>query len=134
MRPKKAVATGGQRQEEDDKVSRDFQLLGVAPEQLQALKARAQRPLPADDDHLVLPRHLWPPVQLAAALRTQLRLVQLPKDGGHLAQGLDYSAREATMRALGMPMRGPKAAELLAMFRVVERSMVDAFNNRPAAA
>ncbi len=106
-----------------------FARLGVKPEQLQAARPVAA-PAPAavaPEDVLVLPPHLLPPLALANALRTQVRVVA--GMAGLLYLGLDYARVDGVKRDLGLPMRGPASRLLWRQFQTMEREMVNVWNN-----
>lgn len=130
MRPKSASSGTTKAQPLDTEDVAEFARLGVKPEQLrQAAPVRAaSAPAAADDeDVLVLPPHLLPPLQLANALRSQARVVA--GMAGLLYLGLDYARVDGVKRDLGLPMRGPKAGLLWRQFQTVEREMVDVWNS-----
>lgn len=105
----------------------DFARLGVQPGQLQAgTTAPAAKPA-ATDDCLVLAPHLWGAVQLAHALRTQVRVAA--GMSGLLYLGLDYARVDGTKRDLGLPMRGKQSALLWRQFQTVESEMLNVWNN-----
>jgi hypothetical protein len=122
--------------DEDDMA--DFERLGVPREQIEAaarLRAQAAAAAAAaaePEPPLVLARHLWPAVMLADGLRTQVRAVA--GMGGLLYLGLDYARLDGVKRDLGLPLRGPKAAELFRQFRVVESEMLNVWNGQRAPA
>lgn len=122
----------------DSDTAADFARLGVPAEQIAAARAaQARHAVPgrraaaSRGPVLELARHLWPAVQLADAMRTQMRAVALPV--GVLYLGLDYGVRDILKRDLGLPMRGPGARALQQQLQVIEDEMLVVLNSRRAA-
>lgn len=114
----------------------EFGRLGVPAQELQAAaaqraQAEAAQPVEAEED-VKLAAHLWPAVQLAAALRTQRRMVTNAVSGLQQVLGLDYARYDGCKRDMSLPMRGPRSLALFRQFQVVEDEMLKVWNGRMA--
>ena len=101
----------------DAQAEADMRCMGLTEEQIaQERRGRAAAAATDGDEHLALPRHLWPVVRLFAALRSQWRVAI--GQGGLLYLGLDYAAVRHAMWLLELPAKG--RARLFEHLRVME--------------
>ena len=127
----RSAGSGDKDVKQQHQVLQQFRQMGVPEDQLQQYAAqRAGGTEGEAANEPALASHLWPAVELAMCLRTQLRCVA--GNAGLLYLGLDYARLDGTKRDLGLPMRGPAARALLRQFRVAESEMMNVLNERAA--